>query len=100
MDDELVGGLYGVALGRMFFGESMFTRRTDGSKIAIAHLAAQLRALAVSADRLPDAHLASGVARRRGHVAAAVRARVERLVREPGRPGAWTLDEDLSGSFV
>lgn len=35
---ELVGGLYGVSLGRMFFGESMFTRRTDASKIALAAL--------------------------------------------------------------
>lgn len=42
MDGELAGGLYGVALGRMFFGESMFTRRTDASKIALASLAAQL----------------------------------------------------------
>ena len=42
MDGELAGGLYGVALGRMFYGESMFTRRTDGSKIAIVALAAQL----------------------------------------------------------
>jgi leucyl/phenylalanyl-tRNA--protein transferase len=42
MGNELVGGLYGVALGRMFYGESMFSRRTDASKIALAHLAAQL----------------------------------------------------------
>ena len=42
MDGELVGGLYGMALGRMFYGESMFSRRTDASKIALAHLAAQL----------------------------------------------------------
>jgi leucyl/phenylalanyl-tRNA--protein transferase len=35
---QLVGGLYGVCLGRMFFGESMFTRRTDASKIALAVL--------------------------------------------------------------
>jgi len=40
--NELVGGLYGVALGKMFYGESMFSRRTDASKIALAHLAAQL----------------------------------------------------------
>lgn len=38
---ELVGGLYGVAIGKMFFGESMFSRRTDGSKIAFAHMARQ-----------------------------------------------------------
>jgi leucyl/phenylalanyl-tRNA---protein transferase len=42
MDGELVGGLYGIALGRVFFGESMFVRRTDASKIAFAHLVAQL----------------------------------------------------------
>lgn len=38
MDGELAGGLYGVNLGRMFFGESMFMRRTDASKIALAAL--------------------------------------------------------------
>lgn len=38
MDGELAGGLYGVNLGGMFFGESMFTRRTDASKIALAAL--------------------------------------------------------------
>ncbi|MDD5058513.1 MAG: leucyl/phenylalanyl-tRNA--protein transferase [Sideroxydans sp.] len=43
LDGELVGGLYGMALGRMFYGESMFSRRTDASKIALAHLAAQLK---------------------------------------------------------
>lgn len=38
MDGELAGGLYGVNLGRMFYGESMFMRRTDASKIALAAL--------------------------------------------------------------
>jgi leucyl/phenylalanyl-tRNA--protein transferase len=42
MDGELVGGLYGMSMGRMFYGESMFSRRSDASKIALAHLAAQL----------------------------------------------------------
>jgi len=37
-EGRLVGGLYGVALGRVFFGESMFTRETDASKVALAHL--------------------------------------------------------------
>ena len=41
---QLVGGLYGVALGRAFFGESMFTRETDASKAALAALVQQLRA--------------------------------------------------------
>ncbi|CAN5260505.1 leucyl/phenylalanyl-tRNA--protein transferase [soil metagenome] len=38
VDGELVGGLYGVSIGRMFFGESMFAHRTDASKIALAAL--------------------------------------------------------------
>ena len=44
IDGELAGGLYGVSLGRMFFGESMFARRTDASKIALAALVAFCRA--------------------------------------------------------
>ena len=42
-DDELVGGLYGVSLGSAFFGESMFSRRTDASKICLVHLVERLR---------------------------------------------------------
>jgi len=42
--DDLVGGLYGVSLGRTFFGESMFHRARDASKIALVHLVARLRA--------------------------------------------------------
>jgi leucyl/phenylalanyl-tRNA--protein transferase len=42
-DEELVGGLYGVSLGRAFFGESMVSRRTDASKVALAHLVARLK---------------------------------------------------------
>ena len=41
--DELVGGLYGLSLGRVFFGESMFAHRTDASKVALAALVAILR---------------------------------------------------------
>ncbi len=41
--DELVGGLYGIALGAAFFGESMFSRRTDASKVALVHLVARLK---------------------------------------------------------
>lgn len=41
--DELAGGLYGIALGGAFFGESMFSRVTDASKVALVHLAARLR---------------------------------------------------------
>ena len=42
-DDVLAGGVYGVALGGAFFGESMFSRRTDASKIALAYLVSRLR---------------------------------------------------------
>lgn len=43
-EEQLVGGLYGVALGGAFFGESMFSRQTDASKIALVHLVSQLLA--------------------------------------------------------
>jgi leucyl/phenylalanyl-tRNA--protein transferase len=43
-DGKLVGGLYGVRLGRVFFGESMFHRERDASKVALVHLVARLRA--------------------------------------------------------
>jgi leucyl/phenylalanyl-tRNA---protein transferase len=42
-DGVLVGGLYGVSLGAAFFGESMFSRETDASKVALVHLVARLR---------------------------------------------------------
>jgi leucyl/phenylalanyl-tRNA--protein transferase len=42
--DELVGGLYGVSLGSAFFGESMFSRRTNASKICLVHLVGRLKA--------------------------------------------------------
>lgn len=41
-DQQLVGGLYGLAIGQVFFGESMFHRKTDASKVVFAHLARQL----------------------------------------------------------
>ncbi len=43
LEGELVGGLYGVSLGGAFFGESMFSRVADASKVALAHLVARLR---------------------------------------------------------
>ena len=43
-EGELAGGLYGVSLGAAFFGESMFSRVTDASKVALVHLVARLRA--------------------------------------------------------
>ena len=43
LDGRLVGGLYGVSIGAAFFGESMFSRERDASKVALAHLVARLR---------------------------------------------------------
>jgi leucyl/phenylalanyl-tRNA--protein transferase len=59
--EELAGGLYGVALGRAFFGESMFARKTDASKIALAHLVAYLRHhdFGIIDCQMKTAHLAS-----------------------------------------
>jgi leucyl/phenylalanyl-tRNA---protein transferase len=61
LDDALVGGLYGVRLGAVFFGESMFSRRTDASKAALAGLVARSEALGVQLIdcQLPSAHLRS-----------------------------------------
>lgn len=42
LDEKLVGGLYGLALGKVFFGESMFSRETDASKVALVHLSQEL----------------------------------------------------------
>lgn len=99
MDDELAGGLYGVALGRMFFGESMFTRRTDGSKIAIVTLAAQLArwGFPLIDCQMRTAHLASlGAVEipRRQFVEA-----VARLVREPAIEAPWTLEDEVSAAL-
>ena len=58
-DKVLVGGLYGVTLGRAFFGESMFHRARDASKVALVHLAARLKAggYALLDAQFPNPHL-------------------------------------------
>lgn len=96
MDGELAGGLYGVALGRMFFGESMFTRRTDGSKMAIVLLARQLARwqFPLIDCQMRTDHLASLGATeipRRDFVDA-----VSELVSAPDVPSPWVPDQDLT----
>jgi len=61
VEGELVGGLYGLAIGKAFFGESMFSRRTDASKIAFAHLCRYLsgRAFGIIDCQMHTQHLAS-----------------------------------------
>ncbi|MEZ5564937.1 MAG: leucyl/phenylalanyl-tRNA--protein transferase [Gammaproteobacteria bacterium] len=60
-DTELVGGVYGVVLGRVFFGESMFSRETDASKVALVRLArlAKTHDLRLIDCQIPNAHLSS-----------------------------------------
>ena len=60
-DGCLAGGLYGLSLGRMFFGESMFTAQTDASKVALAHLVETLRhwRFELIDCQIDNAHLAS-----------------------------------------
>lgn len=89
IDGQLVGGLYGVAIGRVFFGESMFARVTDASKIAFAHLVGQLRAWGYGLIdcQMSTRHLASLGAReipRREFVA-----RLAALTALPGQPSPW-----------
>lgn len=90
---ELVGGLYGVAIGRMFFGESMFARRPDASKVALAHLAGQLDrwGFEMIDCQVATAHLASLGAREvpRDEF---VR-RVRTLIAQPPVPSSWRFDE-------
>ncbi len=95
MDGELAGGIYGVALGRMFFGESMFSVRRDASKIAVVRLAAQLDrwGMPMIDCQLETEHLLSLGAERMAR---------REFVREVGRlvklpEPSWRLDDDLWG---
>jgi leucyl/phenylalanyl-tRNA---protein transferase len=94
MDGELVGGLYGMALGRMFYGESMFSRKTDASKIALAYLAAQLARwnFGMIDCQMNTSHLASLGAReipRKEFIA-----RLQDLI-NCGPVPVWRFDKDL-----
>lgn len=87
---RLVGGLYGVAVGRMFFGESMFSTATGGSKVALAALAHRLHAWGwpkIDA-QLSNPHLVRMGAEAQARVAFV--AEVDALAAQPGRTGSWT----------
>lgn len=95
IDGRLAGGLYGVAIGRAFFGESMFTRATDASKIALAHLARQLVRweFGLIDCQMATPHLASLGAHevsRKDFICA-----LSELVNYPAREGSWLFDDDL-----
>ena len=88
-DEQLIGGLYGLAIGRMFYGESMFARVTDASKIAAAHLARFLetQGFGMIDCQMKTAHLASLGAReipREDFIA-----RLQMLTVIDAQPGHW-----------
>ena len=95
IDGELAGGLYGVALGRMFYGESMFTRVRDASKIALAHLARQLERwhFGLIDCQMHTSHLQSMGGRELAR-ADFMRA-LKELVNYPQLSGHWEFDRDL-----
>ena len=86
----LVGGIYGVAIGRMFFGESMFSGRSGGSKVALAALAAFLheRGWPLLDAQVENPHLLSLGAERWARPA--FLDQVRRLTTEAGLGGSWT----------
>ena len=92
---RLVGGLYGVALGRMFYGESMFSRQTDASKIALVCLVRQIErwGFELVDCQMSTPHLATLGAREMPR--AEFTRHVGRLVRQPGVPAPWARDPDL-----
>ena len=96
--DKLVGGLYGIAMGRAFFGESMFAHATDASKIAVAHLCRYLaaRGFGIIDCQMETAHLASLGARPIPRTDFC--ARLETLSSETGLPGPWPADA-IDGVF-
>ena len=96
IDGELAGGLYGVALGRMFYGESMFTRAADASKIALVHLARQLERwqFGMIDCQMHTAHLASLGACEIPR--ADFMRKLQELVNYASVTGHWKLDDDLA----
>ena len=95
---QLIGGLYGLALGRAYFGESMFSHETDASKIALCVLCWQLQAWEYA---LVDCQIASSHLHRLGAVELPRERFLRQLadaVREPGRTGHWQFDIPLPGN--
>ncbi|HEX6827726.1 MAG TPA: leucyl/phenylalanyl-tRNA--protein transferase, partial [Burkholderiales bacterium] len=89
---ELAGGLYGVAVGRAFCGESMFTRVRDASKIAFVHLVRQLRHWDFG---LIDCQMNTPLLASFGAREIARREftrRLKELVNYPGIPGHWQIE--------
>jgi len=100
-DDMLVGGVYGVAIGRMFFGESMFSGESGGSKVALAGLAHRLREWGwpLIDAQVANPHLISMGAEYVSRVDFGLL--LEHLTEMPGREGSWTVEfGDLNVSIL
>ena len=97
-DGRLIGGLYGVAIGRAFFGESMFSLERDASKIALAHLCRYLcvHNFGMIDCQMETAHLHSLGARPMPREA--FLARLASLVAQGDAPGHWPAD-GIDGHF-
>lgn len=95
-DGQLVGGLYGVAVGRLFSGESMFARAPDASKVAFVWLVRQLQEWGYG---LVDCQIRTDHLARFGAVDMSREdylQRLDELVPTSGRPGPWRFDEGFS----
>lgn len=100
---RLVGGLYGVSIGRMFYGESMFSLASNASKIALAHLARQLERweFGMIDCQMNTSHLASLGAREipRSEFIASVKELIHCMPIDkqtsPGQPAGWQFDSNL-----
>mgnify|MGYP001615042475 CR=1 FL=1 len=94
MDGELAGGLYGIAIGKMFYGESMFARRADASKIAFVHAVQWLRkqGFLMIDCQMHTEHLARFGAyeiEREEFIA-----KLNELIAQPGLMGSWQYAND------
>ncbi|MEO1310764.1 MAG: leucyl/phenylalanyl-tRNA--protein transferase, partial [Pseudomonadota bacterium] len=90
-EGALVGGLYGIALGSAFFGESMFSRETDASKVALVHLVARLNAAGY---RLLDAQFINP------HIARLGAVEIDRSVYEGVLDEALTTTADFAAAPI
>ena len=93
LDGKLTGGLYGVSIGRMFYGESMFSRHANASKVALARLSAQLHHwnFGMIDCQMNTPHLASLGAREIPRTEFVQR--LQELIHYPDIPSPWCFDE-------
>ncbi|MCP4715931.1 MAG: leucyl/phenylalanyl-tRNA--protein transferase [Deltaproteobacteria bacterium] len=94
-EDELAGGLYGVSIGSAFFGESMFTERTDASKVALVHLVAALTTWKFDLIdcQVPSDHLLRMGAQEMERTE--FLQRLKKAISRPTRRGQWKMPENI-----